>query len=186
MKLTTPRLILRQPTMKDAKSIVRNINNINISKWLLVVPFPYTMKDAKWFVNHVAEKSKERPRKDYFFNIQLKDQEDLIGCVGLHHLNDKERNPSLGYWLGEDYHRQGIMREAANRVLDYGFNDLHLRKIEIPVFATNIPSATLAQRLGGRYMGMNHKLQTCRATGKKHKEKKFIVTPASWRRSLRR
>jgi hypothetical protein len=55
MILTTKHLILRQPKIKDAKDIIEGINNLNISKWLLVVPYPYTMKDARWYINHCAE-----------------------------------------------------------------------------------------------------------------------------------
>jgi len=79
MKLTTKRLILRDITMKDRESLVKHINNLNVSKWLLVVSHPYTMKDAKWFVNHCAEKSKDKPKTSYSFVIELKEKPGVIG-----------------------------------------------------------------------------------------------------------
>ncbi|MBU1136609.1 MAG: hypothetical protein ABIG37_02440 [Nanoarchaeota archaeon] len=61
MQLKTDRLILRQIVEADAKDLVRQINNLEISKWLLTVPYPYAIKDADWFINHVAEKVKDTP-----------------------------------------------------------------------------------------------------------------------------
>ena len=37
-RIETERLILRQPERKDAEDIVKNLNNLNISKWLALVP----------------------------------------------------------------------------------------------------------------------------------------------------
>jgi RimJ/RimL family protein N-acetyltransferase len=186
MRLVTNRLILRDPSMKDAKKVVKHINNLNISKWLLAVPYPYTMKDAKWWINHCKEENKKSPRESYNFGIQLKDSGEPIGGIGLAKVNREQYKAELGYWLAESHWRQGIIREAANKLLDYGFNKLHLRKIRIPVFVKNIPSANMAQRLGGEYKGIEHKLHICKATGIKHQEKIYIVTPSSWKRSLRK
>ena len=49
IKLKTKRLILRLPTLNDAKNIVEEINNFEISKWLFPVVYPYTLKDAKQY-----------------------------------------------------------------------------------------------------------------------------------------
>ena len=186
MKLVTDRLILRDIEPSDAKSLIKNINNLNISKWLLIVPYPYRKSDAEWYINHCQEGYAKHPRESYNFSIQLKDQEGIIGGLGIAHLDRKEKTGHIGYWVGEDYWRQGYVREACNRLLDYGFNTLKLREVTIPVFEKNIPSANMAQRLGGKYQGIPDKLHTCRATGKKHREKVYIVTPTSWKRSLRR
>lgn len=103
MKLTTKRLILRGPTMKDAKGLVSAINNINISKWLLVVPYPYTMKDAKLFINHCKKGARKKPRTSYNFAIELKSKHKLIGGSDISRVNRDQGTADLGYWLSEDY-----------------------------------------------------------------------------------
>ena len=184
MRLTTDRLILRDIEAKDAKSLVKHINNLEISKWLLSVPYPYTMKDAKWWINHCKKNAKKRPRDSYNLHIELKEKPGIIGGIGFSEVNRKLKIASMGYWLSEDYWRQGLMREAANRLTDYGFNTLKLRKVSVQVFARNIPSANLAKRLGGVYVEDKGPI-VCKATGKKHMEKVHIVTPSSWRKSLK-
>ncbi len=185
MRLTTERLILRDIEPSDAKSLIKNINNLNITKWLLVVPYPYKMKDAKWYINHCTEKRKQSPRDSYSFSIQIKGQEGVVGGLGIAKLDRKQKTADIGYWIGEDYWRQGYVREATNRLLDYGFNTLRLKEIIIPAYVTNVPSNGLAQRLGGVYVERKGPI-VCKATGKKHMENVYRVTPTSWRRSLRR
>ncbi len=47
MRIETKRLILRDWGKKDIDDLIEGINNLKISKWLAVVPYPYTRKDAK-------------------------------------------------------------------------------------------------------------------------------------------
>jgi len=132
MILKTKRLILRDFEKKDIEDLIENINNLNVSKWLLVVPYPYTKKDAKWWINCCAEKAKEKPRKSYEFAIEFEGK--MIGGIGLSKIDKFQGSAILGYWLGEGYWRQGIMGEAVERVLDYAFNRLKLRRINSEAF----------------------------------------------------
>ena len=54
--LTTKRLQLRSPVASDATAITAILNDFEISKWLSVVPFPYTRADALEFIADVREK----------------------------------------------------------------------------------------------------------------------------------
>lgn len=40
--IETDRLILRQYKISDANDVVEGLNNLNVSKWLAYVPYPYT------------------------------------------------------------------------------------------------------------------------------------------------
>jgi len=82
MKLTTKRLILRDPTLKDAKDIARNIGNIKVSENLAAVPYPYTLKDAKWYFNKCSKNMKEKPRKEYVLVIEFKAKKRVMGGKG--------------------------------------------------------------------------------------------------------
>jgi len=41
MRLETENLVLREIKKGDEAQIVANVNNLNVSKYLRVVPFPY-------------------------------------------------------------------------------------------------------------------------------------------------
>ncbi|WP_341366132.1 GNAT family N-acetyltransferase [Yoonia sp. BS5-3] len=129
--LQTKRLTLRALAPRDARVIAKALNNFAISKWLTMVPFPYGVTDAEWFIN---ENLKGR------FNARLIWRGDsLIGTVGL----DSE----LGYWLAEDAWGRGYATEAAQAVVNDHFaaND---SAIYASHFTENKGSQNVLQKLG--------------------------------------
>lgn len=105
MKLITKRLILRPLKDSDAKSVSENINDLDISKWLLVVPYPYNLKDAKDWIKHNKEGWKKKKKKDYSFGIELKKEKKIIGGMGIHKIDKFHGKAEVGYWLGKKYWR---------------------------------------------------------------------------------
>jgi hypothetical protein len=72
MKLKTKRLILRDLEKVDENDLVKAVNNLNVTRYFLVVPYPYSRKDGEWFVNHCKEKAKEKPRENYEWGLNLR------------------------------------------------------------------------------------------------------------------
>ena len=58
VELHTKNLIIKKPSEKHLKSLIKELNNWNISKWLIEVPYPYTVDDAKYWVKKTNHKSK--------------------------------------------------------------------------------------------------------------------------------
>ena len=52
--LRTDRLTLRPVRQTDAAAIVAALNVWDVTRWLSVVPFPYTPDDADYFITTVA------------------------------------------------------------------------------------------------------------------------------------
>ena len=90
MILRTERLTLRPPVLTDREAVVAGLNDFEVTQWLSVVPHPYTLADADWFIDHVA-KGGERT---WFIH----DQRGLVGGIGL--------GAELGYWLARRLARQ--------------------------------------------------------------------------------
>ena len=55
MIIESKRLILRNWKDSDIQDLVEGLNNINVSKWMVSVPFPYTEKDAKNFIEYAKQ-----------------------------------------------------------------------------------------------------------------------------------
>jgi len=182
MRLTTKRLILRDITMKDVKDLVKQINNINISKWLLVVPYPYTMKDAKWYINQCKKESRKKSKEHYSFGVELKAKHEIIGGMGISKINYEQGTADIGYWIGKDYWRQGYALEGVRKLIDYSFNTLKLRRLTIPAFAINKGSNGLAKSLGFKYEGTLRQAAKCKATGKIHDENVWSLLSAEWKK----
>ncbi|MEZ4822097.1 MAG: GNAT family protein [Ignavibacteria bacterium] len=129
---------------KHKDSLVKLLNNENVSKWLLHVPFPYSPKDAEEFI----EKCRYN-KVDHLFAIE--NDGVHIGGIGIHIKG--EHKAEIGYWLGEEYWRKGYLTIALNKVIDYAFKDLNLKRIYAGTFEDNIASERLLLKCGFEYEG---------------------------------
>jgi ribosomal-protein-alanine N-acetyltransferase len=60
----------------------------------------------------------------------------------------------IGYDLARPYWRQGIMSEALHAMLDFGFTQMALHRIEAQVEPGNVASAALLNKLGFQREGL--------------------------------
>ena len=168
MKLTTKRLILRDLNEEDINVIPSLIDDLEVSKYLAVVPYPYKKKEAKWFVNHCKAEAKKKPRENYELGIVLKENNELIGCIGLTKVNRWDGKATLGYWLGKKYWRLGIMYEACKKILRFAFETLKLQRIDITAAVENEASNSLIKKLGASFEGTAKRYHRSKSTGKYH------------------
>lgn len=135
---------LEKITDKYRDSLERLLNNENVSKWLLHVPFPYSLSDADEFI----EKCKSN-KADHLFAIE-KDGV-LIGGIGIHIKG--EHKAEIGYWIGEEYWGKGYATEALKKVVTIAFKDLNLKRIYAGTFEDNLASEKLLLKCGFKYEG---------------------------------
>ena len=87
MKIESKRLILRNYEDSDVSDLVEGLNNINVSKWMAGVPFPYTENDAKHFIE--LAKSEDKNVKNALA-IVLKENNKVIGGTEIRNINQKD------------------------------------------------------------------------------------------------
>lgn len=71
-----------------------------------------------------------------------------VGRIGLHHLDLLNKNGAIGYWITENAQGKGIVTRACKVLLDYGFKELGLRRIEIKAATENLKSQAIPVKLG--------------------------------------
>lgn len=79
--------------------------------------------------------------------------DDVIGTAMLMRYDSGSRRAELGYVLGRDWWRQGLMHDALAALLAAAFGPLGLRRIEAEVDPINTASMTLLRRLGFSHEG---------------------------------
>jgi len=79
----------------------------------------------------------------------------LVGAITLDNIR---RGPAqagtLGYWTGQNFARQGYMREAIGAVVHYAFTRLDLSRIEAACLPENAASRGLLENSGFKYEGV--------------------------------
>jgi len=180
MKLETERLILREVKLSDVKEITKKVNTLDVSRYLGVVPYPYSIKDAKWFINKCLKDAKKENRESYELVIELKSENKIIGVISLTKVSDFHKTATLGYWLAKDYWRNGIMKEACIEIINFGFNKLKLRRLNVKIYVVNIPSNSFIKKLGFNYEGTMIKSYKVKSTGKIHDENIYGLLKEDW------
>ncbi|HEY6978063.1 MAG TPA: GNAT family protein [Chitinophagaceae bacterium] len=145
-ELITKRLKLRRIQLSDVPSLLKYVNNKKISDQILNIPFPYQEEDAIYRLNFIIQGFQNKDR--YVFAITLKDENELIGEIGLH-IEKDNNNAQFGYWVAEPFWGKGIATEATAAILKFGFEKLNLHKI----YATHYPG----NKASGKVM-LNNKM----------------------------
>ena len=166
MKIKTKRLILRPATFNDAVDIARNANNLDVTRYMAHIPFPYSVKNAKDFIKLCHKKESQKPCTDLNFVIEMRSPKKVIGCLGFIRIDHFTGKADIGYWLGKDYWRQGFGFEAVNALIKFAFNKLKLQRLETAVYTENRASQALVKKLGFKKEGVRHRASRSSATGK--------------------
>ena len=152
VELHTNNLIIKKPSEKHLNSLIKELNNWNISKWLIEVPYPYTVDDAKYWV-------KKTKQDQYSLNIYLKNK--LIGGVSLS--NQRENSKwELGYWIGEEYWGNGYAIEACENLISYFFSNTNNSIIYASHMKDNIKSKKIIIKLGFKLVSSGKKFSISR------------------------
>ncbi|MGK4568311.1 GNAT family N-acetyltransferase [Flavobacterium sp. 3HN19-14] len=143
-ELTTSRLLLKSITPDLIKEIFRHQSEKGI------IAFFETDADGYDRLKSMYEKGMETHRLSlFYFLIHDKISGKVIGECGFHSWNKTHDRAELFYNLKNDSDKKkGLMTEALEAVLDFGFNELQLHRIEALIAAYNIPSVKLVQRYG--------------------------------------
>ncbi len=135
--LSTNRLNLRLIQESDIPSLVKYCNNKKIGDQIINIPYPYTESDAIDRMNFIQEGFRNHER--FVFAIALKDNDELIGEIGLH-LDKTNNSAQFGYWIGEPFWNNGIATEATAAILKFGFESINLNKIYATHYPDNVAS----------------------------------------------
>lgn len=152
LKLISKNLILKKPTKEDVNFLIEELNNWEISKWLVRVPYPYQYKDAiEWLkITEINELS---------FNIYHKNI--LIGGISLD-TKENSINPELGYWIGQKHWGHGFAYEACNALLKYIFSYTSVETIYASHIVNNNKSKKILLKIGFIQIGNGKKYSISR------------------------
>ena len=178
----TDRLTLRALEESELPRLTELLGIWDIVRWLTVVPFPYTLRDAETFYADIKP-SYEKGAPE-FYALALQTDNLLIGGVGLHAPrtpNPLEGESEIGYWLGRDFWGQGLTSEAARAVVNAGFARKGVRAIGATTAPANHASKNVLRKIGLRDMGvMPRPYAALRGGGE---VVKWLLTREEWERN---
>jgi len=146
--LHTQRLIIRPIQISDLDDIYEYSSTPNVGP------------NAGWKPHESKEETLEIMNtiflnQETVWGIELKETGKMIGSIGL--IDDPKRQYDLvkmiGYAMSEADWGKGIMTEAANDVIKFGFEELHLAAISAYCFPFNQRSKNIFRKCNFEYEG---------------------------------
>lgn len=141
--LVGSRCRVRAYAPEDVTSLPSVAGDPSVARWMTArFPHPYTLEDAKAWVDNV---SSEDPANHFAIEVDGR----LAGGIGLEPLNGEwQGGAAFGYWLAPEHRGRGIATEAGRLLVSHAFRERHFRRLEAYVFAPNVASARVLEKLG--------------------------------------
>ena len=152
LEINTSNLVIKKPNTRDIHALVNELNNWNISKWLVEVPFPYSINDANYWIKKTEE-------DEFSFNIYLKNK--LIGGISITNKLGQHKW-ELGYWIGEEYWGNKYSKEACEYLIKYFFTNTSNNIIYASHMKDNIKSNKIILSLGFKKLRIGKKYSVSR------------------------
>ncbi len=142
--LTTQKLTLRQLHTNDEQEIFTLRSDSEINKYL-DRELSNTIEDARNFINKVNENIDKNV--SLYWAITLRESNIMVGTICLYGFSDENDHCEIGYELMTNFQKQGIMKEAVEKVMGYAFNTIKVQKMEAFLHRDNQRSINLLEKL---------------------------------------
>jgi len=145
--LKTERLKLKPISENDIENVFK-LQSLEQTAKFNTSKVPIDIDETKISVEKwIAENNKEDTRH-FTFAVELIDDEKFIGLIGLHLGKEHYRNAEV--WFQYDYRfwNKGYATESLRKIIDFGFEDLNLHRIEAGCAVDNVGSFSVLEKVG--------------------------------------
>jgi len=129
----------------DAEAIFGLRSDPRVMQWF-DRPRAQKLEDAQELIRSIEKAVQSN--EGITWGIQWPEDSLLIGTIGFWRIIKEHYRAEIGYMLHPDYHGQGLMREAMEAVLEYGFGRMNLHSVEANINPGNLASAKLLEKSG--------------------------------------
>ena len=178
--LYTDRLELRVPTMKEQHRLWEILVNENVNQYYFPTPDRIFVKNdlskdniddlkkaRKIFIEQLSDWERQEPfyekkiecikmqddSQKYTWSIFLKNTDTVIGQITCQPKdNEPENIRDVGWFIDPNYQKHGYATEAANKVLDFMFNEVEITDIKTSAAEINPGSWKIMEKLGFKYV----------------------------------
>lgn len=150
-KLSTKRLSL-VPLNKDELQFVHILHSNPEVDFYNTLGIPTTLEDTEAIIYEmVSENEKEDTQK---FTFCIKYNNKSIGLIALNLGSKKYEIGEIWYKFLPEFWNQGFATEALKEIINLGFNNLNLHRIEAGCASKNIGSVKVLEKAGMKREGL--------------------------------
>ena len=149
--LRTERLSLRAMHPMDAEDMFDYARRDEVTRSLLWRPHA-SVGYTKDYLHYIQT----RYALGDFYDWAIIDRENsrrMIGTCGFTKIDTVNNSAEIGYVINPDFHRKGYAYEAARKIMEFGFCELGLHRIEARFMQGNEASLRVMEHLGMTFEG---------------------------------
>ncbi len=149
--IETERLILRRFTVEDSPVMFRNwASDPHVTEYLI---WPaYT--DENGVMEYLRSVTVQYNNPTFYeWAIVLKSSNEPVGSIGCVRLREEIAAMELGYCLGRQWWRRGLVPEALQAVIQFLFTNTDVNRIEAKHDVRNPASGAVMKKCGMQYEG---------------------------------
>jgi ribosomal-protein-alanine N-acetyltransferase len=161
----TKRLHIREVTSADIDN-VHKLHSLLETDEFNTLGIPENIQVTERILTDWLKLQKQEPRSSYVFSIDKSDDNAFVGLIAITVGKINYKIAEVWFKIHKDYWRKGYTTEALRRLLDFGFNDLKLHRIEAGCATGNIASSKTLEKVGFTREGMKRKILPIRGEWK--------------------
>ncbi|AMC34278.1 GNAT family N-acetyltransferase [Janthinobacterium sp. B9-8] len=145
VELQTSRLLLRPLQESDAAALLAIFSDEKVMQY-----WSTPLWDSIDIAHALIARDLKAMAEGTYIRLGIERAEDhaLIGNCTLFDLNQQSRRAEIGYGMAYSAWGKGYMHEALSALLDFGFSELKLNRVEADIDPRNLASAKSLERLG--------------------------------------
>jgi ribosomal-protein-alanine N-acetyltransferase len=142
-ELTSSRLCFRKVSKDDVPEIMALRGNKEVMKYIYSPLITNSDEANKYIDNQIDELNN---KKSIHWMICLKDNPKAIGIIRFNNFRPTDHRAEIGCMMLPEFQGKGLVSEAIQRIVDFGFNELQLNTIEATILPENSSSQKLVLR----------------------------------------
>ena len=143
-------IALVQESFAPLYAEISQSQNEYLAQWLAWPPHCQSEQDFRIFVQRSLNDYAEGKSMTCAIILNGK----LVGNCSFNSINHDTKKATIGYWVSQAEQGKGIITRVVQKLIDIGFNELDMEKIEISAAVGNIPSRKVCERLGFELEGI--------------------------------
>jgi len=119
-------------------------NREYLRQWLSWVDHTANVSDSRSFIKNTIQEWDNNTS----LTLGIWHESELSGVINFHKFDWRNKSSGIGYWLAQDKQGHGIITQACEKLIEYGFSSLKLSAIDIYCSTENQRSRAIASKLG--------------------------------------
>jgi len=147
IEIFTERIKLRLIELSDLNSI-HKLHSLPETDEFNALGIPQNIEETKNVIEPWIAENELNKIKNYTFAIENRVDRKFIGLFGLKLGNEKYKRGEVWYKIHSDYWKKGYATESLKAVINFGFENLKLHRIEAGCAVENIGSFKVLEKAG--------------------------------------